>query len=73
MLRAVKAVPTYNKVQNFYMKSAINEAIAVAYKAAHQEYTKQYLGIYVLESKAIQVQKGSKGWRYDHRGRWQTF
>ena len=46
---------TYNKVQNFYMKSAINEAIAVAYKAAHQEYTKQYLGIYVLE-----VEKQSK-------------
>lgn len=45
----------YNKVQNFYMQSAINEAIAVAYKAAHQEYTKQYLGIYVLS-----VQKNSK-------------
>lgn len=40
---------TYNKVQNFYMKSAINEAIAVAYKAANQKYTKQYLGIYVLQ------------------------
>lgn len=46
---------TYEKVQDFYMKSAINEAIAVAFKAAHQPYTKKYLGIYVL-----QVQDNSK-------------
>lgn len=46
---------TFNRVQNFYMKSAINEAIAVAYQAAHQTVHKQYLGIYVL-----QVQKNSK-------------
>lgn len=39
---------TYNKVQDFYMQSAINEAIDVAYKAANQPVTKQYLGIYVL-------------------------
>ncbi|KRM12514.1 hypothetical protein FD16_GL002265 [Paucilactobacillus suebicus DSM 5007 = KCTC 3549] len=46
---------TYNKVQDFYMQSAINEAIATAYKAAGQQYTKKYLGIYVL-----QVQSDSK-------------
>lgn len=45
---------TYNKVQNFYMQSAINEAISTAYKAAGQSVTKKYLGIYVLE-----VQKNS--------------
>lgn len=39
---------TYEKVQTFYMKSAINEAIATAYKAAHQKIDKKYLGIYVL-------------------------
>lgn len=39
---------TYTKVQDFYMQSAINEAIAVAYRAAGQQYTKKYLGIYVL-------------------------
>ena len=46
---------TYTKVQNFYMQSAINEAIAVAYKAAGKAYTKHYLGIYVLS-----VQKNSR-------------
>lgn len=46
---------TFNRVQNFYMQSAINEAIAVAYKAAHQTVHKRYLGIYVL-----QIQKQSK-------------
>jgi len=40
---------TYEKVQNFYMKSAINESIATAYQAAGKEYTKKYLGIYVLQ------------------------
>jgi len=40
---------TYDKVQNFYMKSAINEAIATAYSAAHASYQKTYRGIYVLE------------------------
>ncbi|GAB6092220.1 SepM family pheromone-processing serine protease [Furfurilactobacillus curtus] len=39
---------TYNKVQQFYMQSAINEAIATAYQTAHSQYTKKYLGIYVL-------------------------
>lgn len=46
---------TFDKVQHFYMQSAINEAVAVAYKAAHRSVTKHYLGIYVL-----QVQKSSK-------------
>lgn len=46
---------TYDKVQNFYMQSAINEAIAVAYQAAGQQFSKQYLGIYVLS-----VQPNSK-------------
>lgn len=40
---------TYTQVQDFYMHSAINEAIAVAYQAAGQPYHKQYLGIYVLQ------------------------
>lgn len=50
---------TFDKVQSFYMQSAINEAIAVAYKAAHKQVSKRYLGIYVL-----QVQKSSK-FRHD--------
>ncbi|WP_367341817.1 SepM family pheromone-processing serine protease [Limosilactobacillus sp.] len=49
---------TYEKVQDFYMQSAINEAIATAYKAAHQYYRKQYLGIYVL---SIQPNSKFKG------------
>lgn len=39
---------TYDKVQDFYMQSAINESIYTAYKAAHKPVTRQYLGIYVL-------------------------
>lgn len=46
---------TYDRVQKFYMDSSINEAIAVAYNAAHQKVTRRYLGIYVL-----QVQPNSK-------------
>ncbi len=46
---------TYDKVQDFYMQSAINESIATAYKAAGEQVTKKYLGIYVL-----QVQSNSK-------------
>lgn len=46
---------TFDRVQKFYMQSSINEAIAVAYKAAGQPVTKKYLGIYVL-----QVQPNSK-------------
>ncbi|MFB9769387.1 SepM family pheromone-processing serine protease [Lactiplantibacillus modestisalitolerans] len=45
---------TYDKVQSFYMQSAINEAIATAYRAAGQTYQKTYRGIYVLT-----VQKNS--------------
>jgi len=44
---------TYNKVQTFYMQSAINEAIATAYRAANATYHKTYRGIYVL---AVQPQ-----------------
>lgn len=39
---------TYDKVQEFYMQSAINESIYTAYKTAKQPVTRQYLGIYVL-------------------------
>lgn len=39
---------TYDKVQNFYMQSAINESIYTAYKAAKKPVTRNYLGIYVL-------------------------
>lgn len=53
---------TFDRVQKFYMQSSINEAIAVAYQAAHQPVSKKYLGIYVLQvqpnsqfKKAIQV------------------
>lgn len=46
---------TFDRVQQFYMQSSINEAIAVAYRAAHQQVTQKYLGIYVL-----QVQSNSK-------------
>lgn len=49
---------TYEKVQDFYMKSAINEAISVAFKAAHQPYSKKYLGIYVL---SVQPNSNFKG------------
>lgn len=40
---------TFNRVQTFYMQSAINQAMAVAFKAAHRPVTKTYNGIYVLE------------------------
>lgn len=53
---------TFDRVQRFYMQSSINQAIAVAYKAAKQPVTRKYLGIYVLQvehnskfKKAIQV------------------
>ncbi|AKP65573.1 SepM family pheromone-processing serine protease [Levilactobacillus koreensis] len=39
---------TYDRVQDFYMQSAINEAIYTAYRAAHKPVKRQYLGIYVL-------------------------
>ncbi|MTV81355.1 SepM family pheromone-processing serine protease [Secundilactobacillus folii] len=43
---------TYIKMQDFYMQSAINEAKAVAVKAAHKPVIKKYLGIYVMEIQA---------------------
>lgn len=54
---------TFDRVQKFYMQSSINEAIAVAYKAAHQPVSKKYLGIYVL-----QVQPSSKFKKVIHVG-----
>ncbi|WP_125546938.1 SepM family pheromone-processing serine protease [Levilactobacillus lindianensis] len=39
---------TYDRVQDFYMQSAINESIYTAYRAAKKPVTRQYLGIYVL-------------------------
>ncbi|CAJ1227435.1 peptidase [Levilactobacillus zymae] len=39
---------TYDKVQDFYMQSAINESIYTAYRAAKRPVTRQYLGIYVV-------------------------
>lgn len=39
---------TYDRVQDFYMQSAINEAIYTAYRAANKSVKRQYLGIYVL-------------------------
>jgi PDZ domain-containing protein len=54
---------TFDRVQRFYMQSSINEAIAVAYKAAHQPVTRHYLGIYVL-----QVQPNSKFKKAIHVG-----
>lgn len=46
---------TFDRVQNFYMQSAINQAIAVAFRTAHRPVRTTYLGIYVL-----QVQNNSK-------------
>ncbi|WP_412990126.1 SepM family pheromone-processing serine protease [Pediococcus siamensis] len=40
---------TYNKVQTFYMKSAINQAIYAAYHKANQAVKVHFKGIYVLE------------------------
>ncbi|KRK49496.1 PDZ domain-containing protein [Secundilactobacillus kimchicus] len=46
---------TYMRMQTFYMQSAINEAKAVAAKAAGAKVDKKYLGIYVMA-----MQKQSK-------------
>lgn len=40
---------TYNKVQTFYMRSAINQAIYVAYREADKSVKVHFKGIYVLE------------------------
>lgn len=39
---------TYNRVQRFYMRDAINEAIYTAFKAAHRYVCRRYHGIYVV-------------------------
>lgn len=49
---------TYDKVQDFYMQSAINESIYTAYKAAKRPVTRKYLGIYVLSVAANSPFKG---------------
>lgn len=49
---------TYVRMQNFYMQSAINEAKAVAVKAAHKKVTKKYLGIYVMDVQSNSRFKG---------------
>mgnify|MGYP001177762882 FL=1 len=41
-------VSEYDKVQNFYMESSINEAIYAAYKKAGKQVKRTYNGIYVL-------------------------
>ncbi len=48
---------TFDKVQDFYMQSAINEAIANAYKAAHQEVSNGTWGSMFLKLKRIQNSK----------------
>ncbi|MBW1605447.1 SepM family pheromone-processing serine protease [Lactobacillus sp. Sy-1] len=40
---------TYDRLQTFYMQSAINEAIYTAYRAAGQSVTKDYKGIYIID------------------------
>lgn len=40
---------TYNKVQNFYMQNAINEAVAVAFQTARKPLTMQYVGIFITD------------------------
>lgn len=50
---------TYNKVQDFYMRSAINEAIYTAYRAAKQPVKRQYLGIYVVSVDSQSPFKGT--------------
>ncbi|WP_283678838.1 SepM family pheromone-processing serine protease [Lentilactobacillus sp. Marseille-Q4993] len=45
----------YDKVQNFYMRSSIGEAIYTAYKHAGKKVDRKYRGIYVLN-----IQKKSK-------------
>ncbi|AMV61901.1 Lon-like protease with PDZ domain [Pediococcus damnosus] len=52
---------TYNKVQTFYMKSAVNQAIYVAYKKANKAVKVHFKGIYVLEvEKNSQFKKALK-------------
>ncbi len=39
----------YSRVQQYYMKSATNNAVQAAYSAAGKPFTKKYLGVYVME------------------------
>jgi len=39
----------YFNVQQYYMKSATNNAVQAAYSAAGKPFTKKYLGVYVME------------------------
>lgn len=39
----------YFRVQQYYMKSATNNAVQAAYSAAGKPFTKKYLGVYVME------------------------
>lgn len=38
----------YQKIQQYYMNDAINEAKYVAFKAANKKVTRKYLGLYVM-------------------------
>lgn len=40
---------SYDKIQDYYMQSSINNAIKVAFDAAQQDYTFEYKGVYVLK------------------------
>ena len=44
------------------MKSAVNQAIYVAYKQAHQEVKVQFKGIYVLGNRENSQFKSLKSW-----------
>ena len=64
---------TYDRVQKFYMDSSINEAIAVAYNAAHQKVTRRYLGIYVLQAQPNSKFKHAiHVWGYNYKSRWSS-
>ncbi len=39
----------YFQVQQYYMKSATNNAIQAAYSAANKPFTKKYLGVYIMD------------------------
>lgn len=39
----------YFQVQKYYMQSAQNSAIQAAYTKAHKSFTKQYLGVYMMD------------------------
>lgn len=43
-----EATDVYNQIQQYYMDSSINQAIAAAFTAAKKSYKTNYLGIYVM-------------------------